>query len=92
MGFTPNQVTLSLVSVHSAIALVSSLISIPVGVALYLGIYRLASGSSATQVVFAPWWWLIAVPIVIPLATAIASSLPARLAAQIPAASAVRYD
>jgi ABC-type lipoprotein release transport system permease subunit len=92
IGLTPNQVTSSLVSVHSAIALIASLISIPVGLGLYLAIYHLAGGDSDTNVVFAPWWWLIAVPITIPFATAVASSLPARLAAQIPAADAVRYE
>ncbi len=92
VGLTPNQVTLSLVSVHWAVALISSLISIPVGVGLYLAIYLLAGGDSDTNVVYAPWWWLIAVPITIPLATAVATSLPARLAAQIPAADAVRYE
>jgi ABC-type antimicrobial peptide transport system permease subunit len=92
IGLTPNQVASSLVGVHSAIALVASFISIPVGVGLYVAIYWLATGSSDTEVVFAPWWWLIAVPIAIPIATAAASSLPARLAAQIPAADAVRYE
>ena len=92
IGLTPNQVTSSLVSVHSAIALISSLISIPVGLALYLAIYWLASGSSDTKLVTTPWWWLVAVPIAIPFATAVASSLPARLAAQIPPADAVRYE
>jgi putative ABC transport system permease protein len=92
IGQTPKQVTLSLVGVHSAIALIASLISIPVGGGLYVAMYLLASGSSDTDIVFAPWWWLIAVPITIPLATAVASSIPARLAAQIPAADAVRYE
>jgi putative ABC transport system permease protein len=92
IGLTPNQVTSSLVGVHSAIALVSSLISIPAGVGLYLAIYWLASGSSDTNVVSTPWWWLLAVPITIPFATAVASSVPARLAAQIPPADAVRYE
>ncbi len=92
IGLTPNQVTSSLVSVHSAVALIASLISIPVGVGLYLAIYWLASGDSGTDVVYAPWWWLIAVPIAIPFATAVASSVPARLAAQVPAADAVRYE
>lgn len=92
IGLTPNQVMSSVVSAHSIIAFTASLISIPAGVGLYLAIYRLASGSSNTNVVFAPWTWLIAVPILIPLATALVSSLPARLAAQIPAATAVRYE
>jgi len=92
IGLTPNQVTSSLVSVHSVVALIASLISIPVGVGLYLAIYRLASGDSSMDVVYAPWWWLIVVPIAIPFATAVASSVPARLAGQIPAADAVRYE
>jgi putative ABC transport system permease protein len=92
IGLTPNQVATSLVSVHAAIALIASVIAIPVGVGLYLAISWLASGGSGTDVVYAPWWWLMAIPIAIPFATAIASSLPARLAAQIPAADAVRYE
>jgi putative ABC transport system permease protein len=92
IGLTPNQVTLSLVSVHSALAFAASLIALPVGVAVYLAVYWIASGSSGANVLFVPWWWLIAVPIAIPCATAAVSSLPARLAAQIPAADAVRYE
>jgi putative ABC transport system permease protein len=92
IGLTPNQVTSSLVGVHSAVALISSLIALPVGVGLYLAIFKLASGDSATNVVYAPWWWLLPVPIAIPFATAVASSFPARLAAHIPAADAVRYE
>jgi putative ABC transport system permease protein len=38
IGLAPNQVTFSLVNVHSVIALVSSLISIPLGIGLYLEI------------------------------------------------------
>ena len=40
----------------------------------------------------APWWWFALVPVATLLMTVAATSLPARLAARIPAADALRYE
>jgi putative ABC transport system permease protein len=91
IGLTPAQITSSLVSAQAALAAVASLLSIPVGIGLYLGVYRIASGST-DGAVLAPWWWLALVPIAIPGIVTIATSLPARLAIRIPTADAIRYE
>ncbi len=90
IGLTPRQVTSSLVGAHAVIAFVATVVSIPIGVGLYEVLYRGASGSS--DVTIAPWWWLAAAPFAITLVTAVATSVPARFAANFPAAQAVRYE
>ena len=40
----------------------------------------------------APWWWLALVPVATMILTAAVTSLPARLAARLPAADALRYE
>jgi putative ABC transport system permease protein len=91
IGLTPGQVASSLVSAHSAVALLAALLSIPLGIGLYVVVYAIAGGSSEDRVI-APWWWLALVPIGTVLLVVAATSLPARLATRIPAADAVRYE
>jgi putative ABC transport system permease protein len=91
IGLTPRQIAWSLVSAHAALGLLAALLSIPVGIALYLAVYRIAGGD-AGDLVLAPWWWLALVPIGAPLLVAGATGLPARLATRIPTADALRYE
>jgi putative ABC transport system permease protein len=91
IGLTPAQITSSLVSAQAALATIASVLSVPVGIGLYLGVYRIASGSP-DGAVLAPWWWFVLVPIAIPMLVAIATVLPARLSTRVPAADAVRYE
>ena len=72
-------------------ALVAALLSIPVGIGLYVAVYGIAGGSSEDRVI-APWWWLALVPIGTVLMVVAATSLPARLATRIPTADALRYE
>jgi putative ABC transport system permease protein len=90
VGLTPRQVTASLVSAHAVIAFVAAVVSIPIGIGLYLALSQGAGGSA--DVTFAPWWWIASVPFALSLVTATATSVPARYAANIPAAEAVRYE
>jgi putative ABC transport system permease protein len=91
VGLTPRQIASSLVSAHAALGLIAALISVPMGIALYLAVYNAAGGSSE-DLVLAPWWWLALVPVGTVLMVVAATSLPARLATRIPIADALRYE
>ena len=91
IGLTPRQIASSLVGAHAAVALLAAVLSIPLGIGLYVAVYGIAGGSSADRVI-APWWWLALVPIATVLVVVAATSLPARLATRIPTADALRYE
>jgi ABC-type antimicrobial peptide transport system permease subunit len=91
VGLTPRQIASSLVSAHAAVALLAALVSIPVGIGLYVTVYGIAGGSVEERVI-APWWWLALVPVGTVLMVVAATSLPARLATRIPTADALRYE
>ena len=91
IGMTPRQIASSLVSAHTAVALVAAVLAIPLGLALYVAVYEIAGGSSEDRVL-APWWWLALVPVGTVLLVVLATSLPARLATRIRTADALRYE
>jgi ABC-type antimicrobial peptide transport system permease subunit len=91
IGLTPRQLASSLVSAHAALALIAAVLSIPIGIGLYLAAYR-ATGGSSDGLLIAPWWWLALVPIGTVLMVAAVTALPARLATRIPTADALRYE
>jgi putative ABC transport system permease protein len=91
VGLTPRQIACSLVGAHAALGLIAALLSIPVGIGLYLAVYALA-GAHADDLVLAPWWWLALVPVgALPVIAGV-TRLPARLATRIPSAQALRYE
>jgi FtsX-like permease family len=76
---------------YSVLKTVAALLSIPVGIGLYLAVYALA-GADADDLVLAPWWRLALVPVgALPVIAGV-TSLPARLATRIPSAEALRYE
>jgi putative ABC transport system permease protein len=91
IGLTPRQITSTVVSAHAALALVASLLSIPLGIGLYLAMCGIASGTTK-DAVLAPWWSLALIPIGIVVVVVAATSLPARLATRIRTADALRYE
>jgi putative ABC transport system permease protein len=91
IGLTPAQMTLTLVGAHAALAFIAGLISIPLGIGLYLTLYAAASGHT-TDAVVAPWSWLALIPVATLLLVVAALGLPARLAARIRTAEALRFD
>jgi putative ABC transport system permease protein len=91
IGLTPRENGASLVSAHAVLAVLPALVSIPLGIGLYLGVYAAAAGD-VEGVDLAPWWLLALVPIALPLLVAAATSLPARLASRVRVAEAVRYE
>ena len=91
VGLTPRQIAASLIAAHAALATVAVLLSIPAGLLLYVTVYDIAGGDTADRVM-APWWTLALVPPGAALLVVLATTLPARLAAQIPPAEALRYE
>jgi putative ABC transport system permease protein len=91
IGLTPRQIASSLVSAHAVLALIAALLSIPLGIGLYLAVYR-ASDGTTDDLVIAPWWWLALVPFGTLLMVAALTGVPARLATRIPTADALRYE
>jgi putative ABC transport system permease protein len=91
IGVTPRQVASSLVGAHTAVATVAAIVSIPVGIVLYITVYGIAGGNPEDRVI-APWWWLALVPLGTILLVVLATTLPAHLATRIPATEALRYE
>jgi putative ABC transport system permease protein len=91
IGLTPGQLTATLIGAHAAVASAAALLSIPLGIALYLALCAAATGGTAAAVV-APSSELALVPIGAVLLVAAAVGVPARLAARIATAEALRFD
>jgi putative ABC transport system permease protein len=91
IGLTPRQITSTVVSAHAALAMLASLLAIPLGIGLYLALFRIA-GDTTEEAVIAPWWSLALIPIGTVLVVVVATSLPARLATRIRTADALRYE
>jgi putative ABC transport system permease protein len=91
IGLTPGQITSSVVGSHAALAFIASLIAVPLGIGLYLGLFRIA-GDMTEAAVIAPWWSLALIPVGTVLLVVAATSLPAWLATRIHTAEALRYE
>ena len=91
IGLTPTQITTTLISAHAALAVVASLLAIPLGVGLYLALYGIASGTTDGAVV-TRWWSLALIPVGTVLVVVVATSLPALLATRIRTSDALRYE
>ena len=91
IGLTPRQITSTVVSAHAALAVLASLLAVPLGIGLYLALFRIA-GDTTEDAVIAPWWSLALIPIGTVLVVVAATSLPARLATRIHTADALRYE
>jgi putative ABC transport system permease protein len=91
IGLTPTQITSTLVSAHAALAVVASLLAIPLGVGLYLALAWITSGTTE-DAVLAPWRSLALIPIGTVLVVVATTSLPARLGTRIRTADALRYE
>jgi putative ABC transport system permease protein len=91
IGLTPRQITSTVVSAHAALAVLASLLAVPLGIGLYLALFRIA-GDKTEDAVIAPWWSLALIPIGTVLVVVVATSVPARLATRIHTADALRYE
>jgi putative ABC transport system permease protein len=91
IGLTPGQLSSTLTSAHAALAAVGGLLSIPLGIGLYVLVRGAASGQWELDIV-APWWWFVPLPVGIALLAALVTSVPARRITRIPVAEALRYE
>ena len=91
IGLTPRQIATSLVGAHVTLATIAVILSIPVGILLYITVYAIAGGSPEDRVI-APWWSLALVPPATILLVTLATTLPARLATHLPTTEALRYE
>jgi putative ABC transport system permease protein len=91
IGLTPGQITSTVVSAHAALALVASILAVPLGVGLYLALALITSGTTEDAVV-ASWRSLALIPVASVLVVVAATSVPARLATRIRTSDALRYE
>jgi predicted lysophospholipase L1 biosynthesis ABC-type transport system permease subunit len=91
VGLTPRDVRLSVVSSHGLLGVLAALVGIPLGVGVFLLVYRLVNGTTEDAAV-PPWWQLgLLFPGVV-LLVALGCWVPARLAARLPVVDALRYE
>jgi len=91
VGVTPSQIVSGVVGSHTALAMLASVVAVPLGVGLYLVLYAIA-GDSTEDAVIAPWWSLASIPVGTVVVVVAATSLPAWLATRIRTADALRYE
>jgi putative ABC transport system permease protein len=61
IGLTPRQITSMVVGAHAALAVLASLLAIPLGIGLYLALFAIA-GDTTEHAVIAPAWSLALIP------------------------------
>ena len=91
VGLTPGQIVSIVVSSNAVLAVLASLLAVPLGIGLYLALAKIASGTTA-DVVIAPWWSLALIPVGTAIVVLAATSLPAWLATRLHPADALRYE
>ena len=90
VGLTPRQVASTLVSPFALLAGLGGVVSVPLGLALYVAVYAAVGGEG--DPVVAPWSWLLTVPVGTVLLVLLATSVPARVATRSPAVEALRLE
>jgi putative ABC transport system permease protein len=91
VGLTPGQIVSIVVSSNAVLAVVASIVAVPLGIGLYVALAKIASGTTA-DVVVAPWWSLALIPVGTAIVVLAATSLPAWLATRLHPADALRYE
>jgi putative ABC transport system permease protein len=91
LGFTPGQINVSLISSHALLALVAALISMPIGIGVYIAAFSTAGGDSADART-APAAWLAVAALGLVVVATVAVSLPSRRATRIGVAETLRYE
>jgi predicted lysophospholipase L1 biosynthesis ABC-type transport system permease subunit len=93
VGFTPRQVLEAVTAGGSLLALIALAIGIPVGAALFRTVVIATNPTDGPDLATTPtWWWLLLLVPGILLFTTLASLFPARRAAEVQPAEALRYE
>jgi putative ABC transport system permease protein len=90
IGLTPRQVASSLVAPYAALAVLAGVLSVPLGIALYVAAYRVAGGDGDPTI--APLPWRLLVPVGTVLMVVAATSVPARIVTRVPTVEVLRYE
>jgi putative ABC transport system permease protein len=93
IGLTPRQVLGAVTTGGSLLALVAVLIGVPVGMVLFRLVVVATNPTDGPDLATTPtWWWLLLIVPGMLVFTTIASLIPARRAAEIQPAEALRYE
>jgi putative ABC transport system permease protein len=93
IGLTPRQVLAAVTAGGSVLALLALAIGIPVGAGLFRAVVIATNPTDGPDLATTPtWWWLLLLVPGILVFTTIASLLPARRAAEVRPAEALRYE
>ena len=90
VGLTPRQVASTLVSPFAVLAGLAGVVSVPLGLGLFVVVYGASGGEG--EPVLAPWSWLLPVPVATVLLVVLATVVPARVATRSPAVQALRAE
>jgi putative ABC transport system permease protein len=94
IGLTPRQLVVAVTAGGALLALLAAAVGMPAGVGLYRGLVAaLADPSERSALTATPaWWWMaLLVPATL-LFAAVGTALPARRAADVDVAAALRYE
>ena len=91
VGLTPRQVRLGVYCADGLLGVVAAVAGIPLGAALFLGVYQLVNGSTE-RAALPPWWQLALVPVVTVAAVVAVIAGPARAASRLGITTALRQE
>ncbi|MEZ5410225.1 MAG: FtsX-like permease family protein [Acidimicrobiales bacterium] len=91
VGLTPRQVRLGVYWADGLLGVVAAVAGIPLGTALFLGVYQLVNGSTE-RAALPPWWQLALVPVVTVAAVVAVIAGPARAASRLGITTALRQE
>jgi putative ABC transport system permease protein len=93
LGLTPRQLLTTVTSSGSLLAIVAILVGVPLGAIVFHELVIATNPTDGPDLVTNPtWWWLVLLLPATLVFTTIASLLPARQAAEIKPAEALRYE
>jgi putative ABC transport system permease protein len=93
IGLTPRQVLGTVTAGGSVLALIALAIGIPIGAALFRAVVIATNSTDGPDLATTPtWWWLLLLIPAMLVFTTIASLIPARRAAEVKPAEALRYE
>ncbi len=91
IGLTPAQVQRNVFCSDGLVGLAASLIGIPLGITMFLGVYQIVNGDTELAVL-PPFWQLIAVPIACVAAVIAVIAIPARNSVRLNITDALHYE
>jgi putative ABC transport system permease protein len=91
VGLTPAQVQRNVFCSDALVGLAASILGLPLGIAMFLGVYQLVNGNTELAVL-PPWWQLIAVPIACVAGVITVIAIPGRNAVRRKITEALQYE